>query len=150
VILIGNLTRDPQLRTIPSGNSVCEMGLAVNRKFKGQDGTEREEATFVDLTAWGKTGDVMNQYLRKGAAVMVCGRLKYDQWEAEGAKRSKLTVVVESFQFIGGKKEGDFEDANPGSAPRPQRQPMPGRKVEAPAGKPYGDEQHFGEDDVPF
>ncbi|MBM4113562.1 MAG: single-stranded DNA-binding protein, partial [Phycisphaerae bacterium] len=107
VILIGNLTRDVEVRAIAGGQSVSKFGLAVNRKFRTKDNEEREEVTFVDCEAWGRTGEVMSQYLRKGSPVFIEGRLRLDQWEdKEGQKRSQLRVVVENFQFIGARPEG--------------------------------------------
>src|SRR3954462_1218533 len=105
VILLGNLTRDPQLKYLPSQTAVAEFGLAVNRKFRTQQGEDREEVTFVDCAAFGKTGELINQYFTKGKPIFIDGRLKYDSWEDKqgGGKRSKLTVVVENFQFIGGR-----------------------------------------------
>lgn len=101
VILIGRLTRDVELRKAGAGASVGNFGLAIGRKFKAQSGEQREETTFVDCEVWGKTADVMAQYLGKGKPVFVEGRLKLDQWEGkDGAKQSKLRVVVENFQFI--------------------------------------------------
>lgn len=106
VILIGNLTRDPQLRVTPGGQNVAEFGLAINRKFKSGNET-REDVTFVDCTAWGKTAEIINQHFRKGKPIFVEGRLKLDQWEDKqgGGRRSKLSVTVEQFQFIGGKSD---------------------------------------------
>jgi single-strand DNA-binding protein len=108
VILMGNLTRDVQLRHTPSQTAIAEFGIACNRKFKAGDGSDREEVTFVDCAAWGKTGEIINQYFTKGRPIFVQGRLKYDQWEDKngGGKRSKLSVVVDNFQFIGGDKQG--------------------------------------------
>lgn len=107
VILIGNLTRDVELRSIAGGQSVAKIGVAVNRKYRSKDNEEREETTFVDCEAWGRTAEVMNQYLRKGSPVFIEGRLKLDQWEdKEGQKRSQLRVVIENFQFIGARPEG--------------------------------------------
>ncbi|MCS7032623.1 MAG: single-stranded DNA-binding protein [Phycisphaerae bacterium] len=108
VILLGNLTRDPQLRYTPSQMAVCDFGIAVNRRFRAADGTDREEVTFVDCTAWGKQAELINQYCTKGRPLFVQGRLKLDQWEDKqgGGKRSKLSVVVENFQFIGGREGG--------------------------------------------
>jgi single-strand DNA-binding protein len=104
VLLMGNLTRDIELRHLPSGMAVAAFGLAVNRRWKNQQGEQQDEVTFVDLEAFGKPAEVMNQYLRKGSAVFIEGRLKLDQWEdKDGGKRNKMKVVVESFQFIDGK-----------------------------------------------
>src|SRR3954465_10401956 len=108
VILMGNLTRDPQLKYLPSQMAVVEFGLAMNRKFRTQAGEDREEVTFIDCAAFGKTGELINQYFTKGKPIFIEGRLKYDSWEDKqgGGKRSKLTVVVENFQFIGGRDGG--------------------------------------------
>ena len=101
VLLMGNLTRDPQLKQTPNNMSVVEIGLACNRKFKGKDGDMREEVTFVDCEAWGRTAETIAKYLSKGRPVFVEGRLKLDQWQdKDGNNRSKLRVVIESFQFI--------------------------------------------------
>ncbi|PCI09514.1 single-stranded DNA-binding protein [bacterium] len=102
VMLMGNLTRDIEIRHTPSNTAVGNFGLAVNRKYKTQSGEQREEVTFVDCEAWGRTAEVMAQYLGRGRPVFIEGRLKLDQWEDKngGGKRSKLSVVVENFQFI--------------------------------------------------
>ena len=98
---MGNLTRDPELKQTPSNQSVAQIGIAVNRKYKGREGDLKEETTFVDCEAWGKTAETMAKYLSKGKPVFVEGRLKLDQWQdKDGNNRSKLRVVIESFQFI--------------------------------------------------
>ena len=96
VMLMGNLTRDPQMRFTPSNTAICEFGLACNRKFKTASGEDREDVTFVDITAFGRQAEVINQYCRKGKPLFIEGRLKYDTWEDKngGGKRSKLSVVV--------------------------------------------------------
>src|SRR6185369_17771062 len=108
VILMGNLTRDPQMKYLPSQTAVVEFGLACNRRYKTQSGEQKEEVTFVDCTAFGRTGEVINQYFTKGKPIFIEGRLKYDQWEDKqgGGKRSKITVVIDNFQFIGGRDGG--------------------------------------------
>lgn len=101
VMLMGNLTRDIEVRQTPNGTSVANIGLAVNRRFKGANGEQQEETTFVDCEAWGRTAEVMAQYLAKGRPVFIEGRLKLDQWQdKDGGNRSKLKVVVEGFQFV--------------------------------------------------
>src|SRR3954451_10341179 len=112
VLLMGNLTRDPQLKYLPSQTPVAEFGVACNRKFKSAQGEDREEVTFVDVAAFGKQAELINQYFTKGKPIFIEGRLKYDQWEDKqgGGKRSKLSVVIDNFQFIGAR------DA-PGAAP---------------------------------
>jgi single-strand DNA-binding protein len=116
VILIGNLTRDPEMRVTPKGTAICQLGIAVNRKFKKEDGSQAEEVTFVDLEAWGKTAELIAKYLTKGAPAMFEGRLKLDQWDDKttGKKMSKLKVVIESVQFLGSK--GDAPAAAPAAA----------------------------------
>jgi single-strand DNA-binding protein len=118
VMLMGNLTRDVELKQIAGNTSVAEIGLAINRRFKDREGNPREETTFVDCEAWGRTAEVMSQYLSKGKPVFIEGRLKLDTWQDQtGAKRSKMRVVVEGFQFIGGRPGGD----EGGSRPAPSR-----------------------------
>ncbi|MGK0176622.1 MAG: single-strand DNA-binding protein, partial [Lentimonas sp.] len=107
VILIGNLTRDPELRVTANGNSICKLGLAVNRSYLMKDGERREETTFIDIDSFGKQAEVISKYMRKGRPLMVEGRLKLDQWESDGQKRSKLGVVLENFQFLGGRDDAD-------------------------------------------
>jgi single-strand DNA-binding protein len=166
VLLMGNLTRDPQLKYLPSQNAVVEFGIACNRKFRTASGEDREEVTFVDVTSFGKQAEVINQYFTKGKPIFIEGRLKYDSWEDKngGGKRHKLTVVVDNFQFIGGRDGGgqggggrggdgpSYEDEGGGSAPPPQRRPQQGRpqQQKPQAEQPYGDEQQFKDDDIPF
>lgn len=101
VILMGNLTRDVEMRHTPQNTAVGSFGLAVNRRYKTQDGQNHEEVTFVDCEAWGRTAEVMAQYLKKGRPAFIEGRLKLDQWQdQQGNKRSKLKVVVENFRFV--------------------------------------------------
>src|SRR4051794_7368930 len=108
VILVGNLTRDPQLKYLPSQTAVAEFGIAMNRKWRDQQGQDREEVCFVDCAAFGKTGEFINQYFTKGKPILIEGRLKYDQWEDKqgGGKRSRLTVVAENVSFVGGPGDG--------------------------------------------
>jgi single-strand DNA-binding protein len=107
VILVGNLTRDPEIRYIPSGTPVCDVGLAVNDRRKNQSGEWVEETTFVDVTMWARTAEVACEYLSKGSPVLIEGRLKLDTWESnDGQKRSKLRVVCERMQMLGGRGAG--------------------------------------------
>lgn len=102
VMLMGNMTRDPQLSYLPSQTPVVEFGLAISRKFKKQDGSQGEETCFVDCQMFGKRAEVINKYFKKGDPIFVDGRLKFDQWNAQdGSKRSKLRVFVENFEFLG-------------------------------------------------
>ncbi len=106
VILLGNLTRDPEVRSLPSGQTVTEIGMACNRTYTagGPGGEKKEEVTFVDVSFWGRAGEVIAQYLHRGDPIFVEGRLNFRQWEAkDGSKRSKLSVTGENFQFVGGK-----------------------------------------------
>ena len=102
VILMGNLTRDPETRQTPNGQSVTNFALAVNRTWKGQDGSTQEQVSFIDCVAWSKTGEVIAQYIQKGRPILVSGRLDQRSWEQDGQKRSKVEVVVEDFNFVGG------------------------------------------------
>ncbi len=131
VMLIGNLTRDVELRSIKSGNSIAQIGLAINRTWQDKDGEKQEETTFVDCEAWGKTAEVMAKYLSKGRPVYVEGRLKLDTWDDKetGQKRSKMKVVVESFQFIDSGKDkaiGEIEVKTSGVGRKPLPEPKGG------------------------
>lgn len=147
VFLIGNLTRDPELRVTPKGTAICQFGLAVNRQFKDESGATRDETTFVDIEAWGKQGELVSKYLSKGSPAMVEGRLKLDQWEdkTSGQKRSKLKIVLDNVQFLstrggGGAPHAPAEDGEAAAAAAPAA----GAKPAAPASKEHLDE------DVPF
>ena len=120
VYLIGNLTRDPELRVTPKGTAVCQFGLAVNRQFKDEAGNSRDETTFVDIESWGRQGETIAKYCTKGRPLFVEGRLKFEQWEdkTSGQKRNRLKVVLESFQFIGGRDNANEQGA-PSSRPSP-------------------------------
>ena len=108
VILMGNLTKDPELRYIPSGTAVCNFDLAVNRSYKDKDGNKHDDVCFITLVAWGRTAETVSEYLKKGRPIFVEGYLQQRTWETpEGAKRSKHEVVVERFQFIGSKPQGE-------------------------------------------
>ena len=150
VILHGNLTRDPELRYTPGGSAVAAFGVAVNRKWKGEDGQDHEEVTFVDVECWAKRAEVVAQYFRKGSQILVEGRLKLDQWEDKntGDKRSKLKVVMESFSFVGTRDGG-------GDSGGERRQPP--QRGQRSAENPQSDAPQGGEvpadpveEDVPF
>lgn len=107
VILVGNLTRDPELRNIPSGTAVCEASIAVNRKWS-KDGEKKEEVSFFDIVVWAKGAEIFAQYMKKGKPVLVEGYLKQERWEKDGEKKSRIRIHVENFQFLndgGGKRE---------------------------------------------
>ncbi|HEU5081121.1 MAG TPA: single-stranded DNA-binding protein [Opitutaceae bacterium] len=118
VFLIGNLTRDPELRVTPKGTAICQFGLAVNRQFKDESGQTRDETAFIDIEAWGKQGELVSKYLSKGSPAMVEGRLRFDQWEDKqsGQKRSKLKVVLENVQFLSSGGGGAGGGARGGAA----------------------------------
>jgi single-strand DNA-binding protein len=117
VILLGNLTRDPEMKFLPSGTPVAEFGLATNRKWTDQATNQpREAVTFVDCKAMGRQAEILNQHMRKGSPLFVEGRLEYRQWEGpDGQKRSKLEVFIENFQFIGPPRDQQGGDAMAGS-----------------------------------
>lgn len=124
VILMGNLTRDVEMRTTPGGQSVANFSLAVSRSWKGQDGSQQEQVSYIDCVAWGRAGEVMAQYLSKGSPVLVSGRLEQRSWEDKesGAKRSKVEVIVEDFNFVGGgSANSDFEGGSGRAAPSTAR-----------------------------
>ena len=108
VILLGNLTRDPEVRYTPKGTAVTELGMAVNRVYTAENGEKREETTFVDVTLWGRTAEIAGEYLKKGRPVFIEGRLQLDTWDdkTSGQKRSKLKVVGEGLQLIGSRPGG--------------------------------------------
>lgn len=135
VILIGNLTRDPELRYSPKGTAIAKLGLAVNRTWTNEAGEKKEDVTFVDVDVFGRTAENCGKYLAKGRTALIEGRLKLDQWDDKqtGQKRSKLGVVADQVQFIGGKREAE--------------QPEPA--VQKPATKP-ADIAAGESDDVPF
>lgn len=118
VILMGNLTRDPELRTTPGGQAVCSFSLAVNRSWQGQDGQVQEAVDYFDVTAWGKLGELVNQYLSKGRKCLVMGRLSQRSWEQDGQKRSKVEVVANDVTFLDGGGQGGNSSAPTGTTRR--------------------------------
>ena len=170
VFLLGNLTRDPDLRGFPNGQSVCDLGLAVSRRFVS-NGQEQEETCFVDVVVWGKVANNCRQYLSKGSQVMVEGRLQLDTWEDRngGGQRSRLRVVAENVQFMNrrrddasGAPQGNYPQnngyqqsgypANDGGYQPPVNNSMPRRQMDAPPmPEPgYNDAAGIPEDDIPF
>ena len=147
VILAGNLTRDPELRYTPKGTAIAKIGLAINRKWRSESGEMKDETTFVDVDAFGKTAETIGQYLKKGRPILVEGRLRYETWDDKqtGQKRSKLGVVMDSFQFMDSGNRNDGEGGAP-AAPRP---PRPAAAAAAPAAE-AGDSEPPHDDDVPF
>jgi single-strand DNA-binding protein len=141
VILLGNLTRDPELKYTPKGTAVAQIGLAVNRVYNNEQGEKIEEVTFVDVELFGRTAEIANEYLAKGRPVLVEGRLKLDSWDDKqsGQKRTKLKVIGEALQLLGGKDDRTHETP-PGTPPRRPANPPPRRD-------PDLDQP---EDDIPF
>lgn len=118
-IITGNLTRDPELRSTPSGSSVCGFSVAVNRVYRDPNGEQKEDVSFIDCSAWGKLGEMISQYAKKGSGVLVSGRLSQRSWEDKngGGKRSRTEIVVEDFNFIGaGSRDGGSSNSNASSA----------------------------------
>jgi single-strand DNA-binding protein len=151
VLLMGNLTRDPELRVTPKGTPICQFSLAINRKFKMESGESREEVIYVDIEAWGKQGETIAKYVTKGRPLFVEGRLRLDQWEDKNTKekRSRMKVVLEGFEFLGDGRGGGAGAAPGGESTAsvsPERHAPPPR---APAGgKPAAPENL--DEDVPF
>ncbi len=143
VILAGNLTRDPELRYTPKGTAVAKLGLAINRVWKNEAGETKEEVTFVDVDAFGRTAENIGKYLRKGRPILIEGRLRLDTWEDKqtNQKKSKLGVVLETFQFI---------DSNRDNEAGPRTAPAPNRPVAPPPEPSPESEPPPVEDDVPF
>ena len=150
VILVGNLTRDPELRYTPKGTAIAKVGLAVNRFWVNEAGEKKEEVTFVDVDVFGRTAENVGQYMRKGRPILIEGRLRLDQWDDKqtGQKKSRLGVVAESVQFLGsatGSPDGSAAAARPA---RPA--PAPGAPTPAAAPEPPEAEGPTEGDDVPF
>jgi single-strand DNA-binding protein len=154
VLLMGNLTRDPELRVTPKGTPICQFSLAINRQFKMESGESREEVIYVDIEAWGKQGETISKYCTKGKPLFVEGRLRLDQWEDKNTKekRSRMKVVLENFQFLGdsrggGGGAGASASAEPGvdQTASPEKYSPPPRSS---AAKPAAQENL--DEDVPF
>jgi single-strand DNA-binding protein len=128
VILLGNLTRDPEVRYTPKGSAVCDLGLAVNRQYTLDSGEKREEVTYVDVVLWSRLAEIAGEYLKKGRPVFIEGRLQMDTWDDKqtGQKRSKLRVIGETMQLLGGRPgAGAVETAEEERPPRPKTAPLP-------------------------
>jgi len=155
VILMGNVTRDPDLRYIPSGTAVVELGLAVNDRRKNAQGEWTEETTFVDVTLWARTAEIAGEYVRKGTPVMIEGRLKLDTWETDGQKRSKLRVVADRLVLLPTGNRGGGGGGGGGRPPQQQQQQQGGSDYpqSAPPQQDYydgGGQDAGGGDDIPF
>lgn len=156
VLLIGNLTRDPDLRHTPKGTAVAELGLAINRTWKDDNGNKQEETTFVDVTLWGRLAELAQQYLFKGNPVYIEGRLSLDTWDDKttGQKRSKLKVIGENMQFLGSRESANRDPNNGGMT----REESSARTKAPPAKLPPGsssatddrNDDFQDDDDIPF
>jgi single-strand DNA-binding protein len=140
VILMGNLTRDPELRYTPKGTAVAKLGLAVNSSWRNAEGQQQDETTFVDVDAFGKQAETLGQYMQKGRPILIEGRLKLDQWEDKntGQNRSKLGVILEKFSFVGGGSQNGGTTSTPQATAPPPTSEVP----------PFDDGP--SDDDVPF
>lgn len=168
VMIMGNLTRDPEVRYTPKGSAVADLAIAVNRTYTADNGERREEVTYVDVVLWARQAEVAGQYLKKGSPVFIEGRLQMDTWEDKqtGQKRSKIRVVGEFMQMLGRRGEGGDDDMGGGSgggggyqrpAARPagatQRPAQGSRSSQQPAGDDFNEgpiTEGLGEDDIPF
>ncbi len=153
VMLIGNLTRDPEMRHTPSGKVVSELGLAINRTWSNDQGQKQEETTFVDVTVWGKQAEVIQQYVTKGSPIYIEGRLQLDTWDdkTSGQKRSKMRVICENFQFLPSAKNnagatgGEYSERPQQTSSAPQQRSAPPQGASAAPAEDFQEE-----DDIPF
>ena len=154
VILLGNVTRDPELRYISSGTAVTDVGLAVNDRRKNASGEWVEETTFVDVTLWGRTAEVAGEYVTKGSPLLIEGRLKLDTWEKDGKKNSKLRVVCDRMQLLSGRGDGGGgrgRSSRPANDQQANDQHNSGGESYESAGSSSGGSDSFGgDDDIPF
>lgn len=155
VVLVGNVTRDPELRYIANGTAVTDIGLAINDRRKTASGEWVEETTFVDVTLWGRTAEIAGEYVTKGSPLLIDGRLKLDTWEKDGKKNSKLRVVCDRMQLLGG-RSGEGQRGKPRPAAAGRGGPAPSATDEYDqsggydGGSPGGDFSAGAEDDIPF
>lgn len=153
VILMGNLTRDPELRQTPNGQNVCSFSLALNRSYKGGDGEWKEATDFIDIVAWGPLGERVAQYLSKGRPCLVHGRLQSRSWEQDGAKRSKVEVIAQDVTFLGGAGGGSAGGSSDGGefdqSSAPAAKPSKTAKKDDVVIEDIGDEP-INLDDIPF
>ncbi len=158
VMIMGNITRDIEVRHTPNNTAVATIGVAMNRKWKTPEGEQREEVVFVDCDAWGRTAEVIAQYFSKGKPIMIEGRLKLDTWDDKttGKKQSKLKVVIEEFYFVGGRDGGGSGGEEGGGQARSSgnwapRQNAPRQAATAPAARPSAPAaEPMGDEDIPF
>lgn len=149
VILMGNLTRDVELRTTQGGTSIAKLGMAINRKWSSQGGEQKESTCFVDMTAFGKQAELLSQYVGKGSPLFVEGRLEFSTWESQdGGKKSKLEVIIENFQFVGGAKSAGGGGGDEGGQRRGGAGSGPARRNNNANAEGEGGEANYG--DIPF
>ncbi|MGI8955735.1 MAG: single-stranded DNA-binding protein [Chthoniobacterales bacterium] len=148
VLLMGNLTRDPEVRYTPKGTAVAELGIAVNRIYSGENGEKREEVTFVDVTVWGRTAENVGEYLKKGRPVFIEGRLQLDSWEdkTSGQKRNKLKVIADNVQFLGSRGGAGGGGPDEGEEAARSRPSSGGSSSPPPKSAPSEPD----DDDIPF
>ncbi len=148
VVLMGNLTRDPELRSTPNGQNVASFSLAVNRSWKNAAGEQQEAVDYIDCNIWGKPAEIITQYMKKGSGILVSGRLQQRSWEQEGQKRSKVEVVVEDFNFVGGSDRDGGSSYQPSESSAPSKPAAKSSKEDAPM-EDLGNEP-INLDDIPF
>ena len=148
VLLIGNLTRDPEVRYTPKGTAVTDIGMAINRVFTSEDGERREEVTYVDVVLWSRLAEIAGQYLKKGRPVFIEGRLQLDTWDDKqtGQKRSRMRVVAENLQLLASRGESEGGPIGPA----PARRPATGATQSPPASQPRDPDLDVEPDDIPF
>lgn len=151
-IVAGNLTRDPEMRATPSGAQACNFTIAVNRSFRGSDGEQQEQTSFIDCVAWGRSGETIAQYVKKGSGLIVSGRIEQRSWEdkTSGQKRSRVEIVVDDFSFVGGNESaggsrGGFSGGNAGGS---RAAKSTGSEEVVPEDMPEDDAINL--DDIPF
>ena len=154
VVLMGNLTRDPELRSTPNGSEVASFSLAINRTWKNANGEQQEAVDYIDCNIWGKPAQIITQYMKKGSGILVSGRLQQRSWEQEGQKRSKVEVVVEDFNFVGGGNDGGNSGGGSYQKPSVPAATSAPAAASKPAAKPKVDDVSGDEpinlDDIPF
>lgn len=149
VLLIGNLTRDPEVKFLPSGDPVAEFGLAVNRRFKTKQGEDRDEVCFIRVSMFGRRAEVIGRYFKKGSPIFVEGRLKFDEWEKDGRKQNRITMVAENFEFMDSPRGGD-RSSQPPVDPQSPVDPVPEPESDGNAGRPPKAPDEKDDDNLPF
>lgn len=149
VVLMGNLTRDPETRTTPNGASVTSFGLAVNRTWRSADGNQQESVSYIDCVAWGRAGEIIAQYVTKGRPLLISGRLEQRSWEQDGQKRSKVEVIVEDFNFVDSRGGDGGEGGAPAANGAAKAKPAGKKPADDVVIEDVGDEP-INLDDIPF